>query len=86
MDLKSTPQASSVSVIIPAFNSEGTLPLLVDRLLKVMPAISTTFEIVIVNDGSLDHTWDSIVDLSQRHPAVRGINLMRNYGQHNALL
>ena len=45
-----------------------------------------TFEILFVNDGSPDATWDAIRRLNGLYPEVRGINLMRNYGQHNALL
>ena len=44
------------------------------------------YEIILVNDGSRDRSWDVISELSSRSPAVRGLNLMRNYGQHNALL
>ena len=43
-------------------------------------------EIILVNDGSRDRSWEIISELSSRFPAVRGLNLMRNYGQHNALL
>ncbi len=59
---------------------------------KVQPAARTggdracAYEIILVNDGSRDRSWQVIHALSQSHPRVRGINLMRNYGQHNALL
>ena len=66
------------------FNSEASLPLLVQRLHAVLSP--PDFEIVLVNDGSADRSWDVIRDLARRHPSVRGLNLMRNYGQHNALL
>ena len=66
------------------FNSEGSLPLLIPQLETALS--STAREIVLVNDGSADRSWDVIRELAGRHPTVRGINLMRNYGQHNALL
>ena len=43
-------------------------------------------KIILVNDGSRDRSWETISELSSRFAAVRGLNLMRNYGQHNALL
>ncbi len=76
----------SLSILIPVFNSEHTLDDLVSRLYQVLPKVSSTFEIILVNDGSRDQSWEKIKSLGQRHSYVHGINLMRNYGQHNALL
>jgi undecaprenyl-phosphate 4-deoxy-4-formamido-L-arabinose transferase len=76
----------SCSVVVPVYNSEQTLAMLTERLGKVLPALSAKYELILVNDGSRDSSWNVIQDLSQRYPWVRGINMMRNYGQHNALL
>lgn len=76
----------SCSVVIPVYNSELTLEMLVERLSQVLPDITSTYEVILVNDCSLDHSWEIICRLSQQFPWIRGINLMRNYGQHNALL
>ncbi|MGA3039395.1 MAG: glycosyltransferase family 2 protein [Bryobacteraceae bacterium] len=76
----------SLSVVVPVYNSEDSLPLLLERLEPVLTARSRTFEVVLVNDGSRDRSWDVICQLTRRYPWVRGISLMRNYGQHNALL
>jgi len=76
----------SLSVVVPCYFSEATLPALIERLEPVLRAQSDRFEAVLVNDGSRDRTWEAIRELAERHPWVRGINLMRNYGQHNALL
>lgn len=76
----------SISVVIPVYNSEVTLEPLVSRLLPVLAAHATTYEIILVNDGSRDHSWDIIRQLGRKHPNLHGINLLRNYGQHNALL
>lgn len=78
--------ASFLSIVIPVYNSAGSLNLLVEKLEEVLPEISQQFEIILVNDGSRDESWRTIELLMRSHPAVRGINLMRNYGQHNALL
>jgi len=78
--------AASVSVIIPVFNSAPVLPELVARLGPVLSREAARFELVFVNDGSRDRSWETICRLSAQHSWVRGIDLMRNYGQHNALL
>ncbi len=77
---------NSVSVVVPCYNSEGSLPLLIERLQAVLDALKSPYEVILVNDGSRDRTWEVIDSLAATHPPVRGINLMRNYGQHNALL
>jgi undecaprenyl-phosphate 4-deoxy-4-formamido-L-arabinose transferase len=77
---------ASISVVVPVYNSEGSLRELRDRLIPVLALITSLFEIILVNDGSRDSSFTIIQDLSQSEPQVRGINLMRNYGQHNALL
>lgn len=75
-----------VSVVIPVYNSETILPELVPKLLAVLAGVGTCFEVVLVNDGSRDQSWQVIEELVLQHSDVHGINLMRNYGQHNALL
>ncbi|MBI4346357.1 MAG: glycosyltransferase family 2 protein [Elusimicrobia bacterium] len=75
----------SVSVVVPVFNGERSLVALVDRLVPVLDAAADRYEILLVNDGSSDGSWDRIGELSRR-PGVIGIDLMRNFGQHNALL
>lgn len=74
------------SVVIPAYNSQGTLPILIEKLSVVLPTITQEFEVIIVNDNSSDQTWEIILGLAKEHSWVRGITLMRNYGQHNATL
>jgi undecaprenyl-phosphate 4-deoxy-4-formamido-L-arabinose transferase len=76
----------SLSVVVPVYNSEQSLEALVEQLHEHLPGLASTFEILLVNDGSADGSWAVIERLAARFPAVRGLNLMRNYGQHNALL
>jgi glycosyltransferase involved in cell wall biosynthesis len=76
----------NISVVVPVYNSELSLPPLVRRLAPVLTSLANQYEVVFVNDGSRDQSWKVIQELSQSFPWVRGINLMRNYGQHNALL
>ncbi len=76
----------SVSVVIPVFNSEPILESLVRRLEPVLRGLSRPFEAILVDDGSRDGSGDLIRRLARDRPWLRGIHLMRNYGQHNALL
>jgi undecaprenyl-phosphate 4-deoxy-4-formamido-L-arabinose transferase len=81
-----TTVSESLSVVIPVYNGAASLPAVIDRLLPVVTALRMPFEIVLVNDGSRDDSWATIETLTRRHSEIRGIDLMRNYGQHNALL
>ena len=76
----------SISVVTPVYNGEASIGELCRRLAEVLPRISAQHEIILVNDGSRDRSWETISELCSRSPSVRGLNLMRNYGQHNALL
>jgi undecaprenyl-phosphate 4-deoxy-4-formamido-L-arabinose transferase len=77
--------AESISVVVPVYNSEASLPLLIQRLEPVLKKFQSA-EVILVNDGSHDGSWAVVEDLVARFDFVRGIDLMRNYGQHNALL
>jgi glycosyltransferase involved in cell wall biosynthesis len=79
-------RSRSVSVVIPVYNSEEMLPELLRRLSDVLPNVATEFEVLLVNDGSTDGSWNTIARSAQEYGWVRGVDLMRNYGQHNALL
>ncbi len=76
----------NISVIIPVYNSEKTLPELTQRLTVSLKKISNKYEIILVNDGSQDQSWAALQTLAKKNAAIHGLNLMRNYGQHNALL
>ena len=73
-------------MVVPVYNSAATLGKLVSRLEQVLGSVSDRFELLLVNDGSDDGSWAALEQLAQAHESVRAINLMRNYGQHNALL
>ncbi|MCD6356509.1 MAG: glycosyltransferase family 2 protein [Anaerolineaceae bacterium] len=77
---------ADISIVIPVYNSETILPILLTRLEKNLKSNFSAFEILLVNDGSKDNSWKIIKELSRKNACVRGINLRRNYGQHNALL
>jgi glycosyltransferase involved in cell wall biosynthesis len=76
----------SISVVIPVYNSAATIAALVAELTAELPRVTDRWEIVLVNDGSRDASWQVVSALAAADERVRGINMMRNYGQHNALL
>jgi len=75
------------SVVIPVFNSEGTLKLLFDRISKAFGLIGKSFEVVFVEDGGEDSSWDVLDALKAEFPdLITAIKLNKNYGQHNAIM
>ena len=76
----------TISVVVPVYNSEHSLTPLVERLKSVLGSRAARLEIIMVNDASRDGSWDVVERLAGEHAEVRGISLLRNYGQHNALL
>jgi undecaprenyl-phosphate 4-deoxy-4-formamido-L-arabinose transferase len=77
----------SVSIVVPCYYSSGSLPLLVQRLEEVLAgAAGLPFELILVDDGSLDSTWEVILELAHSRSNLRGFRMIRNFGQHNALL
>ena len=75
-----------ISICVPVYRSRNTLVPLVEEIARVMPSICDCFEVLLVEDGCPDNSWEIIEQLSARYPWVRGIRMLRNYGQHNALL
>jgi len=80
------PRASSISVVVPVYRSERLLRPLVERLEPVLEKAASEREIVFVDDGSPDDSWRVVRELAREKPWIRGIRLMRNYGQHGAIL
>lgn len=74
-----------VSIIVPLFNEEESLPKLHEWIVRVMQEHNFTYEIVFVNDGSTDHSWSVIETLSEENPNVHGIKFRHNYGKSAAL-
>ena len=74
-----------ISVIIPAYNERESLPELVDWIERVMSANGYSHEIIIVDDGSTDGSWQTVRSLAAEHPDIHGISFRRNYGKSAAL-
>ena len=76
----------SLSVVVPVHNGAPSLPELLRRLNDALPRVSAEFEVLLVDDGSRDDSVSVATRLRAQYPFVRLLRLLRNYGQHNALL
>ena len=74
-----------ISVVIPLFNEEESLPELYAWIERVMKANGFSFEVIFINDGSTDHSWEVIEKLKAQSDYVKGIKFRRNYGKSPAL-
>jgi dolichol-phosphate mannosyltransferase len=74
-----------ISIVSPVYMAEGILSELVDSILLNIKSITNNFEIILVEDGSSDGSWDKIMELKQIHPEIVGLKLSRNFGQHAAI-
>ena len=73
------------SVVTPVYGCKTSLYELYIRLKNPLEIINPDFEIIMVNDGNLDGSWETIVELTKKDNRVKGLNLSRNFGQHNAI-
>lgn len=74
-----------ISIVIPVFNEEKNLPLLMERLRPVLSALNRPWELILVDDGSRDRSFEILKGFTN-HPEVRVVELTRNYGQHAAIM
>lgn len=74
-----------LSIVIPLFNEEESLPELTDWIRKVVHANAWSYEIILIDDGSTDQSWSVIEKLRINHPEIKGIKFQRNYGKSAAL-
>ena len=75
----------NISVVVPLFNEEESLPELCDWIARVMRENNFTYEVILVDDGSKDRSWKVIENISSADPNVKGIKFRRNYGKSAAL-
>jgi len=76
----------SYSVVVPVYNSAGIVGTTIDEIVSTMESQGLKYELILVNDGSHDNSWEVIAERARRHPHVSAIRLLKNYGQHNANL
>lgn len=75
----------NLSIVIPLLNEQESLPELHNWIVKVMNTHNFSYEILFIDDGSTDESWNVISKLSQENPNVKGIRFLRNYGKSQAL-
>ncbi len=73
-----------LSVVVPVFNEQESVPVLIDRLHKALAGVVRSYEIVMVDDGSSDRSWNIIADAAARDPRVKGLSFSRNFGHQAA--
>lgn len=74
------------SIVVPVFNEEQALPLFYERIIPVMDKTNEPYEIIFVNDGSKDNTYNILVELAKKDSRIKVIDFSRNFGQQAALL
>ncbi len=84
--MEGAPLLPGLTVIVPVFNSEQTIGDLVAELGRILPTLCEHYELILINDGSRDKSWQVIRRIATEHPWVCAVNMMRNFGQHNAIL
>jgi len=78
--------APEISVVIPVFNEEDNLRELGERLIRTLTAMGRPYEIIFVDDGSTDRSWQLLTDLNEQYPQyIRALQFHRNVGQHQAI-
>ena len=74
-----------ISVVVPLYNEAESLPELAAWIERVMNANNYTYEVLFINDGSTDNSWDIITELNSKNPCLKGVCFRRNYGKSPAL-
>jgi len=78
--------APDISVVIPVYNEEENLPELGQRLIRTLTGMGRAFEIIFVDDGSTDRSWELLTGLNGQYPQyIRALQFQRNFGQHQAI-
>ena len=79
------PPTCDYSVVVPVLNEEQTIPEMCARLSRVIAQVGGSWEVIYVNDGSTDQSFQTLVRLRPQYPFLRAINLSRNFGHQAAL-
>ena len=75
----------NLSVVIPLYNEEESLPELCNWISRVMDSHGFSYEILLINDGSTDNSWQVIDEISKANTFIKGVKFNRNYGKSAAL-
>ena len=80
-----TSKQGLLSVVLPSYNEEASIPRAADTISALLTGADIPHEIIFVDDGSRDRTWDTIQAQTARHPRVRGVRFSRNFGKEAAI-
>ena len=83
--MQETLKTGLLSVVLPAYNEESSIPRAAEVICGLLTQADIRHELIFVNDGSRDHTWEAIQKQADRYPQVRGIQFSRNFGKEAAL-
>lgn len=83
--MQETLKTGLLSVVLPAYNEESSIPRAAEVICGLLTQADIRHELIFVNDGSRDHTWEAIQKQTERYPQVRGIKFSRNFGKEAAL-
>jgi glycosyltransferase involved in cell wall biosynthesis len=75
----------NLSIVVPLYNEEESLPELCEWIKRVCDANQYSYEVILVDDGSVDHSWNVVESIRQKDPNIKGIKFQRNYGKSAAL-
>lgn len=75
-----------LSIVIPVYNSQAFVTKTVNEIIKEVIKLTSEFEIILINDGSPDNSWEVISGLAKKINEVKAVNLVKNYGQHTAVM
>ena len=76
----------NLTIIVPVYNSSAVLKKLAEKVMSALDDHKLIFELILINDGSKDDSWKNILDLCKNYKWIKGIDLRKNFGQHNAIL
>lgn len=76
---------TDISIVVPLYNEEESLPELADWIEKVCTEHGYSYEVIMVDDGSTDNSWQEVLKLTEQNPRIKGIKFQRNYGKSAAL-
>jgi len=85
MNIETFEPKFDISIVIPIYNEEENLPILYEKLKAVLDRLGKSYEIIFVNDGSTDRSWEIIKELAEKDPHVVGVNFRKNFGQTAAM-
>lgn len=74
-----------ISVVVPLYNEAESLPELAEWIERVMKENNFTYEVLMINDGSTDNSWEVVKELHEKNENIKGVSFRRNYGKSPAL-